>query len=181
MKTIKILLSISLFITVISCDKNNKIPDTWGAFEMNGTHWQAQKTSVNKINDTLFGFSLVKGKYWAEYDIDTAALSFNFLRKELGRKTVFNRRMEEWITTLENTPTIASFNLQNNDFGFLSEAFRPLESDSVNNWIEITKQEDNYKKVWGKFSITLIKEGTNQTPNYPDTLRIRNGSFYVEM
>ena len=98
----------------------------------------------------------------------------------MGKRALYNRSGQQVLETEYNTPTNSNFLVVIEEGEFISEEFRPLESDLVNNWLEITKQEDNYKKVWGKFSATYIKEKTGPDAKYPDTLRIRNGSFYVE-
>ena len=57
--------------------------------------------------------------------------------------------------------------------------YHVYEADSLNNWIQITKEVNNYGEIWGEFSVTYLKESGCPDSPYPDTVRIRNGTFHI--
>ena len=149
---------------------------------MNEKIWESSKGTLTVFNDSLFHISFSWGIYNKEYDIDTLGYSFTLLRKKLGKQTLYNRSIEQVRVSLESTPPLFSFISSDQDGEMACDVFRPNELDSVNNWINITKQEGNFKKVWGTFSVTIKKEEFPCSKlKYPDSMEIRNGSFYIEL
>ncbi len=61
----------------------------------------------------------------------------------------------------------------------MCDTYYPIESDSINNWIHITKQENDYQEMWGEFSISLYKESGCDGSPYPDTVIVRSGTFHI--
>ncbi|HRP89290.1 MAG TPA: hypothetical protein PKX92_04580, partial [Edaphocola sp.] len=47
-------------------------------------------------------------------------------------------------------------------------------------WIEITKQEHDFKKIWGNFNLVMTKEANDKVYIYPENITIKSGEFYVE-
>ena len=61
------------------------------------------------------------------------------------------------------------------------DRFDLLEADSANNYIRITRQENNYDEIWGEFSATYIRTGvTCNSEEFADTLIFRDGTFHFK-
>jgi hypothetical protein len=78
---------------------------------------------------------------------------------------------------LDTNKVMSSFNTLSDDGDVLCHIYDVLESDSLNNWIKITKYDAQRKTIEGDFSITFIKTRECNTLSYPDTIRIREGKF----
>lgn len=81
---------------------------------------------------------------------------------------------------IDNRDTlIATYLTTDIEYDASCDAYRVYEPDSLNNWVQITKEENNYGEIWGNFSITFIKVDSCEGTPYPDTVRIRDGVFHI--
>jgi hypothetical protein len=84
-------------------------------------------------------------------------------------------------SALRKLNTYASFN--NSIIGGDSrcERFLPDTFDQSNNWIRNTSEENNFKIVNGEFNLKLIKAYDCPDRNYPDTIRITEGKYHLNL
>ncbi len=172
-------------LAMAACGKKEAAPyknNNTASISINNEPWQHSWTKVilgsvdSGIIHIVFGKGgdpddmLTKGEY----------LIINILKgKTLGRipmKNIDNIELEQ-----DSLSSISFLLLP--EYHNLCRSFRMYDVDSNNNWVEIIKQEDNFKKIWGKFNVTLVSDEYNcgLAYPYPDTLRIREAEFYVEL
>lgn len=73
----------------------------------------------------------------------------------------------------------AYFNTNDDDGDSVCEWFEVNENDSLNNFVQITKQENDFSELWGNFSVSFNKTSDCKNRFYPNELLIRNGTFHV--
>lgn len=56
-----------------------------------------------------------------------------------------------------------------------------IEQDSINNWVRIDKQQDNFSEVWGSFEMHVYRTDSCKISEYPDTLMITDGKFHFSL
>ena len=102
---------------------------------------------------------------------------------QLVDKTINNQRiyMQDSLAYIqpEISKTYVSYGTVQDDGDVVCDLFDVAEADSVNNWIQITKEKNGYKEIWGMFSVTLYRVEGCATSSYPDTLKIRDGNFHI--
>jgi len=159
-----------LIFIAIGCDKENKYPKAEVSSTVNDEVWNSNvpfafksDIGVNTL-DFQFGFE--------QWGYQSALLLYN-VDKTIGvqqlRKTnydslylincVFHNSQEEDVT---------------------GDEYDILEADSANNWVNITSAKDDFTKdIRGTFSATFVRTKKFMNSPYPDTLRFRNGTFYI--
>ncbi|MBX3163054.1 MAG: hypothetical protein KF900_01120 [Bacteroidetes bacterium] len=98
------------------------------------------------------------------------------------KKNLISQKVYNIVNGVNSVPkkTYAFFHTYWTDGDVFCENFDIPETDTLNNYIQITKQNNNYKEVFGVFSLTLIKTQDCKERQYPDdTMRIRNGYFHL--
>jgi len=181
--TKSIILGLTFCICLIACKKKvyEKETPTYGKTktEINGVIWEQDIKDVLFDDNGYFEFAAFKYKKIGGVHVVSEILSFNKIKPTNVRQTV-----KAWIAGQSTNPNPfhldARFGTSQADGDVSCDMFQILEADSLNNWIQITKEKDNYKEVWGTYSATFIRlEGCASSP-YPDTLRMRNGSFHFK-
>lgn len=148
------------------------------SFELNGYyegmfHIQATKVK-NKID--LWGD---KTKV-----IDNRLVSFEFIEICFGNKTMKKQPIFDLIVKgdeefSDSTRAWGGFYTMDDDGDAGCESFAINDKDSVNNWIKITKENNDFGEVWGNFSMSFTKTKNCDNKLYPDAVVIRNGYFHV--
>jgi hypothetical protein len=77
------------------------------------------------------------------------------------------------------SPCWAIFSTMADDGDVGCEEFIVDVSDSLSNFVQITKELNNFQEIWGKYSVTLVKVQGCASGFYSDKLTIRNGYFHV--
>ena len=177
------ILAISVILCFAGC-KKEKLPDGVGMggmeAELNGEKWEA---IINTFNDGLDSFnfrafvieeSRSAGK---KIEYQKEAMPFSWVQKKIGKVILYDYMARRNQDSLRKYPRCSFYTLQ--EHGEIPcESFRIVDADSVNNYIELTGQKDNFSEVWGNFSVTFYKESTCYKGHYPDTIRFRNGKFH---
>jgi hypothetical protein len=65
------------------------------------------------------------------------------------------------------------------DGNVMCEHFTVEVSDSLSNFVQITKELNNFQEIWGKYSVTLVRVQGCYSGFYSDKLIIRNGIFML--
>ena len=66
------------------------------------------------------------------------------------------------------------------DYDTSGDRFIINEDAATENYIEITKEVNNFKEVWGVYQCELIRKKKVQNSPFPDTLRFTGGSFHLK-
>lgn len=178
-----------------ACDKNKTPKQTEPEKPFFSMNFQGQVWKVDSINldntlnpNTMFTFSAVD--YGIENDVKypKSRLSIGFLRKQVGKQRLTGAPIAEILDSVRiyspSVPTYLAVTSYQEHGHFLCEQFQVDNNDSLNNWIEITKQEGGYKKIWGKFQVTIFREGIyNRCDNlrFPERFTTTSGQFYLEL
>jgi hypothetical protein len=149
--------------------------------EINGKEWKEDIKSVIYNNNDRFEFSAFKYKkvddVWVVFEI----LTFGDIRKNKNMQLIEKLQIgNPYTANLDSAYNWSSFGTTRDDGDVNCDYYRVWESDSTNNWIQITKEKDNYKEVWGTYSVTFLRESGCASSPYTDTLRFRNGSFHFK-
>ncbi|HRP89292.1 MAG TPA: hypothetical protein PKX92_04590 [Edaphocola sp.] len=189
---------IMIFI-VFSCRKNSKYYKSYAQFNINNVFWKSDRTMHENAdpynfynNDNIFSFYYGKEivmihekkevKYPKGKNIAYCRenLRFGAIQKKIGRQYFQSMTLAKLNQTpvIDLPPTPMFFTINEN----LDVTYFFVDSNHLDqNWIEITKQEHDFKKVWGKFNLVMVKDPTTPAKYlYPDTLNIENGEFFVE-
>ncbi|HRP89291.1 MAG TPA: hypothetical protein PKX92_04585 [Edaphocola sp.] len=183
-----------MIFTVFSCRKNSKYYKSYGEFIVNDQlTWRSDRVLPLKNNDSVMTFSFCKGiyfysgvkpkKYPKEKDIYSykEVLSFMNVPKLIG-KQFFSKMSGKILKTYAKDSTLffADF-VTGKDGGPTEEQFFVDSNHLDQCWIEITKEENNFKKIWGNFKLVMIKDPEfNNVYIYPENITIKSGEFYVE-
>lgn len=165
-----ILVIFTLLLATAGCNKNHKLPDAKASTLVNGENWEVKKVwafnSDVGVNTLDFSLSFDKFGY-------SSGLLFNNVSRSPGKQTL-RKKIPGSIHLIYS----ALFNAQESDV--TGDEYDVLDIDSTNNWIEITKEKDNFSKnIYGQFSVTLIRKKKFENSPFPDTLRFTNGTFYI--
>jgi len=181
--TKSIVLCILFCMCIIACKKKvyEKEMPTYGetSTEINGVKWS------NDIKDVIYdekGFSFFAFKYKEVGGVHTVfeILSFHKIEQTKDRQTVRAWIIGQPSSNPDSIYLDATFTTTQADGDVSCDLFQILETDSVNNWIQITKEEGNYNEVWGNYSATFTRHSGCASSPYTDTLRMRNGSFHFK-
>jgi hypothetical protein len=176
-----------LLFTLSACNKTDKSKASTASFIINGNEWKSDKMRFSWSSDKKFTVSYAKGLH-SGANLDGTdgfdeKISLNFIEKKMGKQEIKTLRISNiGSVNEENSFPSAFFNTTSQEGCVGCEDFIVDSTNTADNWIEITKQEKNYRKIWGKFNLTMIKEtpGCDQ-PRYSDTIRIQNAEFYLEL
>ncbi|MBX3163352.1 MAG: hypothetical protein KF900_02635 [Bacteroidetes bacterium] len=131
--------------------------------------------TTDTVRNKLSRFNIYFGaSYPSSYN--NKSVTIGGIEKNLISQRIYTLTLD---TNIVQIRTNAMFYTTWNDGDVLCEVFEALESDSLNNYVMITKQNNNYEEVFGTFSLTFIKTQDCEGRHYADTLRIRNGYFHL--
>ncbi len=203
MKSFKIIFWILLGLvvfTVFSCRKNSKYYQSYAKFIVNDKiSWVSSRAIIPKEDyyknnpDSILTFGFGKGfllysgkntkKYPKEKDIFSYKENFDFtyIRKRLG-KQYFPKMSSKILSDIatKKLPIPPLVNLTTNLEEIPVEDFFVDSNHLDQCWIEITKQEHDFKKIWGNFNLVMTKEANDKVYIYPENITIKSGEFYVE-
>jgi len=175
-RTMKNTMIILCMITIVlsACKKENKGEKSMGEVqcEYNGVPWVSDLvrfTNENPYNTKgNIYFKIIK----TNSNIRKEQILFRNISKNL-----FKQRLYKEFSDSDSTTSIYFTNDLEDDVG--CDYYQVYEADSLNNWVQITKEVNHYGEIWGEFSVTYLKESGCPDSPYPDTVRIRNGTFHI--
>ncbi len=172
-RLLSILLFLGFTLTVVQC-KKNKTLETNGdmSCEYNGTQWEASQ---------VFAWATTRPDTIDRIEINKSNLDKGALFEEIKiinlRKTLSIQRFQHlWVYSSNNTDSLSAF-YKTIDYDAFCDGYEIWDADSLNNWVQITQENNDYSEIWGKFSATFIKVFSCSTA--PDTVRIRNANFHI--
>lgn len=171
MKQIFYVLLISATVLTTGCNKNGGYPKGEGSVSWNGEQRKAEKifAEENGYDANLLNLHL----YFEDYNGYPNGLILGSFGKYYGKQRV--KKMNS------DTPTITqAFYYSAQEEDVTGDVYTVLESDSANNWIEITEAKSNFTKdIKGRFSVTMVRTKKFLNSPFPDTVRFTNGSFSI--
>lgn len=185
MRIINVIL-LSLLPLLFACNKNKTITTKGKAeAEINGVKW-ASNYGILNINDSLITFHFTKGEFIRGDFSPNEYLRCFSAHQELGRQPLLDIPFHNLSSASIEGRGFALFNTYLQNGRKLCSQYMIHKEDSANNWIRIEREEGNFNKVWGSFSMTMITDtswhwsGNCSRNPYTDTIRITNGTFYAE-
>lgn len=165
-----------LILVVIGCKKDQIVQTSVHSMsvEINGISWSGETSiaPVEKVN-----FNVRKDKVIDGVIVPWENFSIGYFNKILGKQHIY-----PYDTNAVFDPVInrtASFTTRQDDGDVLCDYFDVIEADSLDNWVQITREENNFGEVWGVFQVSLYRVNGCAASIYPDTLRLTNGTFHL--
>jgi len=149
------------------------------AFDLNGTRENNFHIYAHRINNKIV---LTYGKNKA---VDNQLMTFQYFdicldNRSLEKQPLVKLYTEEDVKFLDSTKAWSRFSTMADDGDAGCEFFElEQDGDSAINWIQVTRQNNDFKEVWGVFSVNLVKTQDCSERFYSDRLVIRNGYFHA--
>ena len=194
---IKYLLFASIF--AFSCGKQKQflVVKPFVSLDVNGKAWipdSVQPTGMYTDNlilrDTAFQINIEASKLDTQDGVTfySEVLTLFLVKKQLGKQSISGGPFSEIFYNYRHpspSSKVYFFFETYQQYGeFTCEAFIVDTTKLDDNWVEITHQEGNFKKIWGKFNINLkrtaIESGCTEV-KYSNNTKISNGEFYLEL
>lgn len=157
----------------ISCKKDPKIVVKGElTVNINGVEWVG---SINKPTATKFDINATRYKSIDKVFVNESGLLISNIPFELKTSTL--KKID--FTQQDQKNLFCGFFTYQDDGDVACDTYEIIETDSVNNWIKVTKQTNNYAEVWGTFSATFFRKQGCSATKYADTLRFRDGVFHA--
>jgi hypothetical protein len=146
-------------------------------FYLNNQHTSDFHCSVGTLNNKI-----VLGGYKLK-NVGGQLVPFHYFsiciaHKELMRQRIF-RIVYGGDPYSDNPNTWANMTTAQDDGDVACEIFDVDQNDSTNNFVQMTKEKNNYSEIWGNYSMTFVKTSTCSNALYPEVVQIRNGYFHV--
>lgn len=178
-KYFKIFISSLFIITLFSyCDKENKSDYGTLKVKLNGDKWTGKVNVNTGIVAGKFSIGVARMIKMEGVYICRDQLNLSFLRRTKDHQTLLSM---DSLATVDpvNSRTSASFGTTQDDGDVLCDQFEVIDSESANNYLLITKEDNNFSEIWGKFAISLKKTVSCAESEYPDIIRFTDGEFHV--
>jgi len=167
-----------LILFVSACEKKIITERSYTENKMNNKTWESDEVYALFVNGKI-GMSFQKYKKVEGVELVWYKLGLDCLDKKMGKQTLHYMLPSDPEYDYQSNPALASYNVAYLDGDVICDDFRIYEADSVNNWIEITEEEDDFRHIKGRYSMTLTKWITCDESVTDDTLVIREGVFDV--
>jgi hypothetical protein len=128
----------------------------------------------NIVNDK-FGFEIRK-IIDNNTKIDESSMGIDKISLMLGQQTIYRAVFDSsYSKKLSGT-----FYTSTSDGDITADTYGIIEVDSLNNFINITEEQNNYHEIRGVFSMSLVRTRKSQYTLFPnlDTVRFKNCSFH---
>lgn len=168
-----------LISTIFSfCNKENNSEYGTLKVKLNGDKWTG-KVNVNT--------SMVAGKFTIGVSRMIKMEGVYICRDQLGLSFLYRTKDQQRLFSTDsianydpaNSRTSASFGTTQDDGDVMCDLFEVIDSESENNYFIITKEENDFSEIWGKFAVSLKKTISCSASEYPDIIRFTDGEFHV--
>ena len=189
MKVVKIFALLLLLMCLMQACKKKKgnTNASWSDFAINDSAWNSGRGYSIITGDSLMGFNFSAGHYIKEdnYFSASSKLLIASVPLQVGKHFLYSVPHDQLAEKTLSGQPFALFSTMIEAGELFCVTYKVYADDSINNWLEIERQKDNFRKVWGSYSITMVKDtsisdGTCNRNTYGDTVRIRNAKFYAE-
>jgi hypothetical protein len=160
------------------CKKDSDTPSIGTlTVKVNGIEWTGK---VRMVNQERFSIVVDKYKSISGVEVPWEILSLSLLNKNNYVQRLYIKDVNVTINP-DSAKTYASFGTMQEDGCVGCDNYQVIETDSVNNWFQITEQRNNYSEIWGKFCVSFYRVLSCSTSIYPDTLKFREGAFHLQL
>lgn len=165
-------------VSVFSCNKENEPQNEWpsdgkGSFKINGSVLSTEVSGQERDGKFLIFLEHYREQYDELWPWETLGI------KHLSKKTDSVQRVFNDHPFITDTVGGSFGTLQSYDV--LCDSYIVIEQDSINNWVRIDKQQNDFKEVWGSFSMHMYKEDGCASSLYADTILITDGKFHFSL
>ncbi len=159
------------FITVLigtACKKQRKDYEGEAEVFLNGSKY-VNKLGADNATGLLY-FELYQGDKINDVLIIKRSLIFSGIKLDMS--------LQQLQREFRDMPR-AGFTTSEDDGCIIGDIFDIDTSGIQNNYIQITKQKDNYHEIWGEFRVKLIRTHNCNCTDLPDTIEFSKGTFHI--
>ena len=163
-------------LVVIGCKKDQIVQTSVHSMsvEINGNIWSGDTKVApsERLNFYSITYKTIDG-----VKVNWEQMGFGYFDMSLARQRIY-----PFDTNAVFDPFIAksaSFSTNQDDGDVGCDLFDVIEADSLDNWVQITQEKNNFGEVWGVFQVSLYRVNGCAASIYPDTLRLTNGTFHL--
>ena len=165
---------ILVILSACSRDGQGVAPRSYFCAELNGQAWEGVvSASINSMNELNIGVNTYadRKKRIARGSLTVEKIPIQALKQSL-------KPLKKDSVTLNILGT--GYSTLKEDGDVLDGRYALVLSDSANNYIELTEVDLKRKRFKGEFSGTYVKTN-NPTGLASDTMRFRNGKFFIKL
>jgi len=167
----KIIVAYLLVVVGFGCNKEDKLPKAEAKVGFNGEQWEAKACWAYKSDRDVSKLTIRMG-FEAHQDYVNGLTLYN-LTPTIGRQILKP-------TNYDSLGLIYATYTSSQEEDVTGDEYKVVESDSLNNWVNITSAKDDFTKdIYGEFSVTMVRKKSFPNSPFPDTVRFRNGTFYI--
>lgn len=175
-----LLFSLLIIICFSTCKKEEIVYSNGNASAlMNGMLWESELRTItryDKIDVTMEKYKNVNGN-----SIPWETISIQLIEKTDNKQNIIKSDSIKSYAPWNAVHAYGSFSTAQDDGDVECDFYRVIESDSINNWVRIDSENNDYNEVWGSFSMRLYRTNTCDASIYPDTLLISGGKFHFKL
>lgn len=163
--------------TLSSCNKEDEPQNDWhsngkASFKINGEVLNTEVRAVIRDGKYSIWMEYYREKFGELWPMETLGIRY-LVNKEDSIQRIFSGGKF-------GTDTVfGSFDTRS-DIHIGGDSYAVIEQDSINNWVRIDKQQNNFKEMWGSFRMHLYK-ASDRTDLYADTILITDGKFHFSL
>ena len=171
----KILLTAWIFIicSMGSCKKKEVNPPSTFTALINGIPWQPRDIRIVDDDTTME----ITFERYNEFGEKRETYTFNLIKKNNLVQRIYPRDYK--ITHGFGLNLFSGFFTSIDDGDVVCDAYNVLAADSINNFLQIESQSNNYKEITGRLNATYYRFDSCRGSTWQDTLRITNGKFHL--
>ena len=161
------------FTLLLACSKDQSEDYYWGTTtaEFDQNTWEAKPYSmVNAPYKQGIDFLIHK---FNKQGFQTENLFIYKVPEQIGRYPITKTEVRD----IDSLVGAQFFTLLDGG-DVLGDSYSLLDG-VVENFIEITKIKDD--QIWADFQVAFVRNGTNNSPSYPDTIVFTNGSIHTRL
>lgn len=163
-------------LVVIGCKKDQIVQTSVHSMsvEINGNIWSGDTKVAPSERLNFYGLTY---KTIDGVTVTWENLSLGFFDMAQGKQRIYPYDTNAVFNPyLAKTASLEAYQADG-DVG--CDLFDVIEADSLDNWVQITREENNFGEVWGVFQVSLYRVNGCAASIYPDTLRLTNGTFHL--
>ncbi len=166
------------YITLAPACEKTKTSHSYTENKLNGKAWESDNASLKLYENNKIGLVFQKYKKVDGIDVVWYTLGIINFEQQLGKQRLYYFDFNDTSNT-QTSLSYGVYTVSQDDGDVGCDLLLIHEADSVNNWVEITEQENNFMHIKGRYSMTLTKWQTCDASVTADTVVVREGTFDV--
>ena len=169
---------IAALLLFSSCEKeqiqeNVFSTDGRAFFKVNGEPLNAGVKVLNRDDKLVIILEHYREQFGELYPWETLSID-NFVKTKDSTQRIYGSGVSYGKGVTGSFATLEFYDV-------LCDSYKVIGQDSINNWVKIDKEKNNFNDVRGSFSMHMYKEGGCSSALYPDTILITDGQFYFSL